>query len=443
MTEEINSELTGAPHESVLTGLPSVPPVAPLGPPQAIEPYAASAAGPWREEQSPPAPRPEHSSTAAAPSSRRRGPLALVLVAAIVGGLVGGELVSAIRDGKSSVGTVQVSESSSNPGAALVGNGVSIPKLVSKALPKVVSIDVKAQGMEDQGTGMIISADGMVVTNNHVISPALSGAAKITVTQSGSTRVQTATLIGADPSNDVALLKIDNASDLPFVTFGNSDKLEVGDAVVAIGNALGLAAGTPTVTSGIVSALGRTVTASNGSTGTETITNMIQTDAAINPGNSGGPLMDSNGNVIGMNTAVAGSSSDGSSAQNIGFAIPASKIKLLLADLAKGGVVQKQKAYLGVQITTLTQGLRQQYGFKATSGAVILATVPRGPADTAGLKQGDIITKIGSVDVSAAENVTTALQQHKPGEKVDVEFWRGSDKQRVSVRLAGSPVASN
>lgn len=443
MTEEIDSEATSEPSEPISASFPVEPPMAPLGQVEARQPYAASAAGPWLGEQLPPAPRPEPSASSAAPAPRRRGPLALVLVAAIVGGLVGGELVSTIRDRKTAVGTVQVSESSSNPGAAVVGNGVSIPKLVSKALPKVVSIDVKAQGMEDQGTGMIISADGMVVTNNHVISPALSGSAKITVTQSGSTKVQTATLIGADPSNDVALLKIDNAKDLPFVTFGNSDKLEVGDAVVAIGNALGLAAGTPTVTSGIVSALGRTVTASNGSTGSETITNMIQTDAAINPGNSGGPLMDSNGNVIGMNTAVAGSSSDGSSAQNIGFAIPASKIKLLLPDLAKGGVVQKQKAYLGVQITTLTQSLRQQYGFKATSGAVILATVPGGPADTAGLKQGDIITKIGSVEVSVAENVTTALGQHKPGDTVDVKFWRGSEQQSVSVRLAGSPVTSN
>ena len=215
---------------------------------------------------------------------------------------------------------------------------------------------------------MILSSNGEVVTNNHVIALAESGGT-ITVTESGTTKKQSATLIGTDPTNDVALLQIKGASGLPTVTFGNSNKAGVGDAVVAIGNALGLQAGTPTVTQGIVSALGRTVTAGDeGSSATETLNNMIQTDAAINPGNSGGPLIDTAGQVIGMNTAVAGSTGDGTDAQNIGFAIPRPRSSPSCPSLQKGGTVQTGGGALGVDITTLTTQLRQQYGFTPTSG---------------------------------------------------------------------------
>lgn len=406
--------------------------------------YAAGASTGHGGATPPPSTPPTHPPSAAPPAGPRRGrtSAALLLVAGLVGGLAGGIIVSTTQ-GDQGNGSVNVSESSSGSGPAVIGNGVSIPRLVNQAVPKVVSIDVKAQGMEDQGTGMIISADGMVVTNNHVISAALSGSATITVTRSGTTTKMPATLVGADPSNDVALLKINDAKDLPYVTFGNSNKLDVGDAVVAIGNALGLEAGTPTVTSGIVSALGRTVTASNGSGGTETIDNMIQTDAAINPGNSGGPLIDSNGYVIGMNTAVAGSSGDGTSAQNIGFAIPSAKIQRLLPDLAKGGVLQNAKAYLGVQIATLTQSMRQQYGFKPESGAVVLATVPDGPAASAGIRQEDVIVRIGSNDIASAEDVSGAMGKLKPGQSVQVEVYRGASRQTFTVKLGTAPVTQS
>ncbi len=147
---------------------------------------------------------------------------------------------------------------------------------------------------------------------------------------------------------------------LPTVTFGNSKKAVVGDAVVAIGNALGLAAGTPTVTQGIMSALGRTLTAGGDGTPLETLNGMIQTDAAINPGNSGGPLIDTAGQVIGMNTAVAGASSDGTSAQNIGFAIPVSKIESLLPVLQKGGPDASVPGFLGVSSVTMTSAIQQE-----------------------------------------------------------------------------------
>lgn len=328
---------------------------------------------------------------------------------------------------------------SSSPEAARLPNGSSIPALVNSVVRSVVSIDVKNQGQEDQGTGMIITADGMVVTNNHVVALGADGGT-ITVTASGSTKAEPAVLVGADPSNDVALLRIENASGLPPVTFGNSSKLVVGDAVVAIGNALGLAAGTPTVTSGIVSALGRTVTAGDSSGGSsETLTNMIQTDAAINPGNSGGPLLDANGHVIGMNTAVAGSSI-GSNAQNIGFAITSDKIRSLLPELEKGGSsTTNHGGYMGVQITTVTADLRDQYKLTPSSGAVILDVVSGSPASAAGLKQGDVIVAMDGRRVATAEQVTAITRSKKPGDKVDVTIVRGSQRSSLAVTLGTPP----
>ena len=197
-----------------------------------------------------------------------------------------------------------------------------------------------------------------MITNNHVIELYVDdgNTGTITVTEYGQTKALATTLIGYDQTKDVALLKIDNATNLPTVTFGNSSKAVVGDAVVAIGNALGLAAGTPTVTQGIVSALGRSVTAGGDGTASENLQNLIQTDAAINPGNSGGPLIDTSGQVIAMNTAVAGTSGDGTSSQNIGFAIPIAQVESLLPQLEKGGQTGNGGGYLGVDITTLTVG---------------------------------------------------------------------------------------
>jgi len=181
------------------------------------------------------------------------------------------------------------------------------------------------QEEELEGTGMIVTSSGDVVTNDHVVA----GAHSITVTLHGSSTAHRATLLGADQADDVALLRIEGVSGLPTVTFGDSSTVQVGDPVVAIGNALGLG-GSPTVTSGIISAENRQITASRDDGGTETLGGMLQTDAAINPGNSGGPLVDSAGQVVGMNTAGAGTSSDGSSAQDIGFAIPSNRISAIV-----------------------------------------------------------------------------------------------------------------
>ena len=358
--------------------------------------------------------------------------LSLLLVAALVGGLAGHFAAPA-----SSSGGITIQQVSTAPGAAVLPSGLSIPKLVQNVLPSIVSIDVKGQGIEDQGTGMIISKNGLVLTNNHVIAAAVNGGS-ITVTRSGSTKSLTATLVGTNPIDDVALIRINGASSLPVVTFGNSNALVAGDAVVAIGNALGLAAGTPTVTQGIVSALGRTVTAGT-STSSETLNNMIQTDAAINPGNSGGPLLDSSGDVIGMNTAVAGTLPDGSSTQNIGFAIPVATIESLLKSLRAGQSVVNHGAFIGVEIETLTPSLQAQYGFSVSSGAVVTSVIAGTGAAAAGVQQGDIIVGINKTTIASAQDVSSVISGLKPGSEISLKVVRGTKHVTLKVTLGHQP----
>jgi S1-C subfamily serine protease len=359
--------------------------------------------------------------------------VSLLLVAALVGGLAG-HYASPSNSGP---GGVTIDAVTNKPGAGYLPGGMSIPKLINKALPSIVSIDVKGEGEEDQGTGMVITKNGLVVTNNHVIAAAVNGGT-ITVTRTGSTKSLPATLIGTNPIDDVALIRIDNVSGLKPVTFGNSNDLVVGDAVVAIGNALGLAAGTPTVTSGIVSALGRTVTAGSENS-SETLDNMIQTDAAINPGNSGGPLLDSSGDVIGMNTAVAGTLPDGTSAQNIGFAIPDATIEALLKQLEAGESVVNHGAFIGVEITSMTPSLQQEYGFTVSTGAVVMSVISGTGAAAAGVKQGDIIIGINKTSIGSAQDVGSVISALRPGDIITLHIVRGKRHITISVTLGTQP----
>jgi S1-C subfamily serine protease len=372
--------------------------------------------------------------------------LVVAVVAAVIGGGVGAGIAEAVgtNNGESSAPAVKVGQVA--PGPALAG-GAQIPTIVKSILPEVVSIDAKGPGSstgglfggpsEDQGTGMIITSTGEVLTNNHVIA----GATTITVTLYGQTQALPTTLVGADPSNDVALLKINSPpAGLKAVTFGDSTKLEVGDAVIAVGNALGLSAGTPTVTSGIVSALGRTVQAGDSGSGPgETLHNMIQTDAAINSGNSGGPLVDSAGQVVGTNTAVAASSTGNAPAQNIGFAIPSSTLQGLLPALRKGGTVAVSKAYLGVEVTDETPQQQQAYGLVPSSGALVASVVSGSPAEAAGIRTGDVIVAFDGAAVTSAQGLTNDVQGKSPQTVVHLTVYRGQQKLTVTATLALSP----
>ena len=430
-------------------GSPS-PQWAPPQPPGATPPFGTAAPSSPFTYPSPPVDPTMPGAAPPAPTTEPRAPgrfrawLPVAVVAALIGGGIGAA-VTAIADnnGSSSAGNAVIHESTASPGAAVLSGNVTIPQLVDKVIPAVVSIDVKSNGTEDEGTGMIITSSGEVVTNNHVIElySEGGGTGTITVTEYGQTKALPSTLIGYDQSKDVAVLKINNASNLPTVTFGDSSKAVVGDSVVAIGNALGLSAGTPTVTQGIVSALGRTVTAGGIGTQTETLQNMIQTDAAINSGNSGGPLIDTAGQVIAMNTAVAGTSSDGSSSQNIGFAIPTAQIESLLPQLQKGGQTGNGGGYLGVDITTLTPALRQQYGFTPTSGAVVLSVVTGSPAAKAGLVQGDVIVDINGTAITSSEDLQKLVQNAKPGQSVSITYYVGDSKRTTTATLGNQAQA--
>jgi putative serine protease PepD len=392
------------------------------------------------------------------PSGRRSGETwrwaVVALVAALIGAGVGGGIVAAVVGNGN--GTTTVKEIAAGP--ALINGTTNVEAVIAKVLPAVVAIDAKsaptstggfdlpgaqAQGQEDQGSGMIITSTGEVVTNNHVIA----GATTITVTLYGQTKALPATVVDTDPSNDVALLQITGGANLPTVSYANSDHVQVGDGVVAIGNALGLSLSTPTVTEGIISAKGRTVTAGDSGTGaTETLTDMFQTDAAINPGNSGGPLVDSSGMVIAMNTAVAANSSGTSEAQGIGFAIPVNKIQNLLPGLRShsiGSASTSGTGFLGVSLETVTPQLRSTYGFVPTKGAVVTQLQSGSPADQAGIQIGDVIVSLDGKTVSSADQLAVAIQGDKPGQRVKIGLYRGQNQRTVTATLVANPSGSS
>jgi S1-C subfamily serine protease len=289
----------------------------------------------------------------------------------------------------------------------------------------------------DEGTGMIITSNGEIITNNHVVSEAST----ITVNLNGSVKDLPARVIGTDPSDDVALIQVSGESGLPTVSFDRSANVKVGDGVVAIGNALGLSGG-PTVTAGIISAEGRGLTIQDPNSGaTITLANLLQTDAAINPGNSGGPLVDSGGRVIGMNSDEAVNAGD-AQAQNIGFAIPADTITRLVPLLHKGGTLSIPRAYLGIQGGDETPQLQQEYGLTPSTGALVETVGAGSPAAKAGLRQGDVIVSIDGSGIAAWTDLTQDLRGYDPGQSVSLGVYRGTRLLNVQVTLGTAPAGS-
>lgn len=280
------------------------------------------------------------------------------------------------------------------------------------------------------GTGIIVTSDGYILTNKHVIN----GATKVTVVLDDGTTYENVEVVATDPLNDVAFLKIKDASDLNAATLGDSKTINVGQQVIAIGNALGEFQNS--VTSGIVSGTGRSVTASDGSGyNSETLSDMIQTDAAINSGNSGGPLVNAAGEVIGINTATS------SSAENMGFAIPISSVKGMLNQLIESG--KAKRTYLGVYSTSITAESAKQNNLPVTSGEYLYspssysAIVKGSPADKAGLKDKDIITAVNGVKVGAAGSLASLIGEYKPGDTVQLTVVREGKEIAVNVTLEG------
>lgn len=275
------------------------------------------------------------------------------------------------------------------------------------------------------GSGAIISEDGYIVTNNHVID----GADEITITLSNKKSFQ-AKLVGADPSSDIAVLKID-AKGLPFLVYGNSDEVKVGQWVLAIGYPLTLEA---TVTAGIVSAKGRTLEINRRQSATP-VESFLQTDAAVNPGNSGGPLVTTDGKLVGINSAIA--SPTGSYA-GYSFTIPVNIVKKIIADIVKFGTVQR--AYLGIQYPreNLSEELKKQNGIREGEGVFVLEVPKDGAAYAAGIKKGDIITKINGVPIYNGADMVGQIATYRPGDKVDITYKREGKEITSKVTLRNS-----
>jgi serine protease Do len=268
------------------------------------------------------------------------------------------------------------------------------------------------------GSGVIVSEDGYIITNNHVISHATS----IVVTLSGSTKEYNAKLIGTDPRGDLALIKIDGKKH-PYIEFANSDDAKVGDVVFAIGNPFGVG---ESVTKGIVSAKNKS------GLGVNEYEDFIQTDASINPGNSGGALVDSRGALVGISTAII---SKGQGSVGIGFAIPSNTVKKTIKSLITTGVVKR--GYLGVSVANLDSSLFAFYN--SNRGALITNVDINTPADIAGIKRGDLIIEIDDKDIHTATNLKTTIGSYEPNSKIDITILRGKNKIYKSIVLADSP----
>jgi serine protease Do len=330
---------------------------------------------------------------------------------------------------------VTTSQRLANDGNLVVSKQeADISSLTEKVSPSVVSIltsteKVSRMGVAYQaaGTGMIVSANGYVLTNKHVIGNA-STATVITATGTTYTNVA---VVGSDPLNDIAFLKIPNVSNLRPIDLGDSKTVRVGQQVVAIGNALGQY--NNTVTSGIISGLGRPVQAGDESgANVENLSDLLQTDAAINTGNSGGPLLNLQGQVIGINTAVA------ADAQNIGFAIPIGAAKGMLDGLLKTGTVAR--AIMGVQYVTITPEVKEKYNLPVSQGDYVFAergsaVKNGGPADRAGVRDKDILLKVNGEQISAGKSISTLIGEYKPGDVVTITLQRDGKPQDVRVTL--------
>lgn len=268
------------------------------------------------------------------------------------------------------------------------------------------------------GSGVIISSDGYIVTNNHVIE----GAQKIEVTLNDK-RTYEAQLVGTDPTTDIALLKIDESS-LPYFNYGNSDALKVGEWVLAVGNPFNL---TSTVTAGIVSAKARNI---NIFSKQFAIESFIQTDAAVNPGNSGGALVNNRGELVGINTAIA---SRTGSYVGYSFAVPVSIVKKVVSDIIEFGEVQR--AYIGINIADLDADRAKELGLKDIKGVYVAGTIENGAADEAGIKKGDVLIYVGQKAVNSVAELQGEISKYRPGDVIDVTINRNNDLKHYKIEL--------
>ncbi|MEI8056485.1 MAG: trypsin-like peptidase domain-containing protein [Actinomycetes bacterium] len=373
----------------------------------------ATAAGEWSDQ-------PPQSPVDHAPRSGGAGKfIALAVASGLLAGAVGG--VGGYTLARNS-GTASTSASGSvipQTAADLSARpSGSIAAVAASVLPTVVQIEERDSNGGGTGSGFVIRQDGYILTNNHVVAGSVNGGSLSVRFQDGTTK--SATIVGRDPSYDLAVVKVDMVG-LKTATLGNSDGVVVGDSTIAVGSPLRLEG---TVTSGIISALNRPVTA--GGSGESSYINAIQTDAAINPGNSGGPLVDAEGKVIGVNSAIASLGQSGASQSGsigLGFAIPINQAKRVADEIIAHGV--SSHPVIGVQVDMAFAG----------PGAQIKTVTPGGAADKAGLKADDVITKVGDRQVNDPTELIVAIRAHAPGDEVVMTVSSGGSERQVTITL--------
>jgi putative serine protease PepD len=351
--------------------------------------------------------------------------VAVAGIAAVLGGAVGGGTVALTRGSGNPTIAASVSRTSDTAQGTPTSETGTVEAAAATITPSVVTLTITGGSADGTGSGVIVRADGYILTNNHVVSAAANGGT-ITATFSDG-RTATAKIVGTDASTDLAVVKVDGVSGLTAATFADSDKVRVGQSVVAVGSPLGL---DQTVTAGIVSATHR---ATRGGDDNTAIFDAVQTDAPINPGNSGGPLVDLSGHVVGINAeiATAGSNSgrvpgQSSSSGNIGigFAIPSNTAAFIADQLIAKGTAQH--AYLGVELSSATG---------STTGAQVATVTSGGPAAKAGVRAGDVITKVGSRLITSADDLAAATRSQQPGDQLTLTVVRGGKTSTATVTL--------
>ncbi len=355
------------------------------------------------------------------PRQQRVAALALVLALSVGGGMLGGFIANSTSTNSSSNNGPLVTAPKIDQ--SKIGN-TSIAKAAAAIAPSVVTITNTTEDGGDTGTGIIVSSDGEIITNNHVVE----GSTDLKVRLAGATDAVKATILSTDPGNDLALIKLVNASGLTAATFADPTSIAVGDTVVAVGYALALDGG-PSVTSGIVSALNRTLTDSDGA-----LDGLIQTDAAISSGNSGGPLINLNGQVIGVNTAVYNGGGQ-TAANNIGFAIGVAEVQRVVKILRNDSTGNssnsaRTQGYLGIALGDRTDG---------GSGAVVTEVQADSPADKAGLKVNDIVVAINGTTVTGQGSLIAVIRDAAPGDTVSLTIDRNGTKKTLSATLVARP----
>ena len=353
---------------------------------------------------------------------RRRGwsiAIVAVILALVVGGLLGW--------GAGRLGATRAASSSANSGNGNTCNAITV---ANEVLPAIVTVSAVGESGGGTGTGEFIRKDGYIVTNNHVISTAVPGGS-LSVLLSSGTHFP-AQLVGRDPRSDLAVLKIDDGSSLPIVPWGKSSDLVVGQPVVALGAPLGLSG---TVTSGIVSALGRTVPVPSDNGHNAILANAIQTDASINPGNSGGALVNCGGSLIGINTAIAtvpnASGVSGGGSVGIGFAIPSDFAQAIVAQIIDTGRVTYP--YFGISVAPIPPAAAED--LKVPGGLYVLSVVTGGPSAQAGIEAGDVITEVNGHAATSVDILTQTVMTRKAGEKVPVTYLRDGQTHKTTVTL--------